>query len=94
MGEDQLNRFTDLVRQQLQLLGEDPERDGLEKTPMRVAKAYEFLTRGYWQDPKKVLNDALFEHVKNGLVEPRDAYIKAVDKANFETMLTRGGFRL
>jgi len=41
-----------------------------------------------------MLNDALFEHVKNGLVEPRDAYIKAVDKANFETMLTRGGFRL
>ncbi|MEJ7623191.1 MAG: type IV pilus twitching motility protein PilT [Pyrinomonadaceae bacterium] len=41
-----------------------------------------------------MLNDALFEHVKNGLVEPRDAYIKAVDKAGFETMLTRGGFKL
>ncbi|MEO5858222.1 MAG: type IV pilus twitching motility protein PilT [Pyrinomonadaceae bacterium] len=41
-----------------------------------------------------MLNDALFEHVKNGVVEPRDAYIKAVDKAGFETMLTRGGFKL
>ncbi|HEX6280022.1 MAG TPA: type IV pilus twitching motility protein PilT, partial [Pyrinomonadaceae bacterium] len=41
-----------------------------------------------------MLNEALFEHVKNGLVEPRDAYIKAVDKAGFETMLTRGGFKL
>jgi twitching motility protein PilT len=41
-----------------------------------------------------MLNDALFEHVKNGLVEPRDAYIKAVDKTGFETMLTRGGFKL
>lgn len=41
-----------------------------------------------------MLNDALFEHVKNGLVEPKDAYIKAVDKAGFETMLTRGGFKL
>ena len=41
-----------------------------------------------------MLNDALYEHVKNGTVEPRDAYIKAVDKANFETMLTRGGFKL
>lgn len=41
-----------------------------------------------------MLNDALFEHVKNGLVEPRDAYIKAVDKVNFETMLNRGGFKL
>jgi twitching motility protein PilT len=41
-----------------------------------------------------MLNDALFEHVKNGTVEPRDAYIKAVDKANFETMLTRNGFKI
>jgi twitching motility protein PilT len=41
-----------------------------------------------------MLNDALFDLVQKGLVEPRDAYIKAVDKANFETMLTRGGFRL
>ena len=41
-----------------------------------------------------MLNDALFEHVKNGLVEPMDAYVKAVDKAAFETMLTRGGFKL
>jgi twitching motility protein PilT len=41
-----------------------------------------------------MLNEALFEHVQNGTVEPRDAYIKAVDKTNFETMLTRGGFKL
>ncbi|MEP6787387.1 MAG: PilT/PilU family type 4a pilus ATPase [Acidobacteriota bacterium] len=41
-----------------------------------------------------MLNDALFEHVKNGLVEPMDAYVKAVDKTAFETMLTRGGFKL
>jgi len=41
-----------------------------------------------------VLNDALFSLVQKGIVEPRDAYIKAVDKVGFETMLTRGGFRL
>ncbi|MDM7921454.1 MAG: type IV pilus twitching motility protein PilT [Pyrinomonadaceae bacterium] len=41
-----------------------------------------------------MLNDALFAHVQKGLVEPRDAYIKAVDKVGFETMLTRGGFKL
>ena len=41
-----------------------------------------------------MLNDALFEHVKNGLVEPMDAYIKAVDKTGFEQLLTRGGFKL
>lgn len=41
-----------------------------------------------------MLNDALYAHVQAGTVEPRDAYIKAVDKAGFETMLTRGGFKL
>lgn len=41
-----------------------------------------------------MLNDALFEHVQNGTVEPRDAYMKAVDKTGFETMLTRGGFTI
>jgi twitching motility protein PilT len=41
-----------------------------------------------------MLNDALFALVQKGLVEPKDAYIKAVDKAGFETMLTRGGIKL
>ena len=41
-----------------------------------------------------MLNDALYEHVQKGTVEPRDAYIKAVDKTGFESMLTRGGFKL
>ncbi len=41
-----------------------------------------------------MLNDALFEHVQNGTVEPLDAYIKAIDKAGFETLLTRGGFKI
>ena len=41
-----------------------------------------------------MLNDALFALVEKGLVEPRDAYIKAVDKTNFESLLTRGGFNI
>ena len=44
----------------LTLLGEDPEREGLLKTPMRVAKAMQTLTRGYQMDAHKVLTDALF----------------------------------
>ncbi len=41
-----------------------------------------------------LLNDSLYDLVQKGLVEPKDAYIKAVDKTNFETMLTRGGFKI
>ena len=41
-----------------------------------------------------MLNDALFEHVQAGRVEPLDAYIKSVDKTGFETMLTRSGFKI
>ena len=56
----------------LKLLGEDPSREGLEKTPMRVAKAMQVLTRGYSQDPKKVLTDALFEEPYNQMVIVKD----------------------
>ena len=54
------------------LLGEDPERDGLEKTPMRVAKAMQVLTRGYTQDAHKVLTDALFAEKYNQMVIVKD----------------------
>lgn len=56
----------------LQLLGENPEREGLEKTPMRVAKAMQVLTRGYTQDPHKVLTDALFAERYNQMVIVKD----------------------
>ena len=52
-------------REILKLLGENPEREGLIKTPMRVAKAMQVLTRGYTQDPHKVSKDALFEEKYN-----------------------------
>ena len=48
-------------RQILGLLGEDAEREGLEKTPQRVARAMQTLTRGYRMDPKAVLNSAKFK---------------------------------
>ncbi len=56
----------------LELLGEDPERAGLQTTPMRVAKAMQVLTRGYTQDPHKVLTDALFEEKYNQMVIVKD----------------------
>ena len=56
----------------LSLLGGDPEREGLQKTPMRVAKAMQVLTRGYTQDPHKVLTDALFKEDYNQMVIVKD----------------------
>ena len=56
----------------LRLLGEDTEREGLLKTPMRVAKAMQVLTRGYLQDPHKVLTDALFAEKYNQMVIVKD----------------------
>jgi len=52
--------FEDLVREMLVRLDEDPEREGLQRTPARVHKAFEFLTRGYSEDPESMLKNALF----------------------------------
>ena len=56
----------------LRLLGEDPNREGLVKTPMRVAKAMQILTRGYTQDPHKVRTDALFAEQYDQMVIVKD----------------------
>ena len=64
--------FEKSVKNMLEILGEDPNREGLIKTPHRVFKAYEFMTSGYKQDPKVVLNDALFESSNNEMVLIKD----------------------
>jgi len=53
--------FEDLVTEMIVRIGEDPEREGLLRTPERVAKSYEFLTQGYRQEIEKVVNGAIFE---------------------------------
>lgn len=55
-----LNGIEANVRQILEHMGEDPDREGLVKTPHRVARAFEYLTKGYQQDPQKILNQAKF----------------------------------
>lgn len=54
-------RLADSVLSILKNLGEDPDRQGLKKTPERVAKAYEFLTQGYDQNPSAILESAMFD---------------------------------
>ena len=69
---DGLERLAEHYHDILGLLGEDPTREGLQKTPMRVAKAMQILTRGYSQDPHKVLTDALFKEDYNQMVIVKD----------------------
>jgi len=64
--------IADLVRRMLQLIGEDPERDGLRHTPERFEKALRFLTSGYHQDPKKLLNGAMFSVCYDQMVLVKD----------------------
>ncbi|MGA9641754.1 MAG: GTP cyclohydrolase I FolE [Terriglobales bacterium] len=52
--------FEELVREMIARLGEDPEREGLMRTPERVAKAMQFLVKGYKEDPEAMLREALF----------------------------------
>ncbi|MCG3175993.1 MAG: GTP cyclohydrolase 1 [Candidatus Omnitrophica bacterium] len=61
-----------LTRRLLQEIGEDPRRQGLLKTPGRVAKAYRDLTRGYAQDVRQVLNGAIFDEAYDEMVLIKD----------------------
>jgi len=60
------------IRQILQAIGEDPNREGLLRTPQRVAQALTFLTRGYDMDPAKVINDALFTEDYEEMIVQKD----------------------
>lgn len=67
-----LAEYEQLVARQLELLGEDPAREGLLKTPLRVAKAMSWLTRGYEMTARDAIGDALFEEDADGMVMVRD----------------------
>ena len=62
------NHITKILEQ----LGEDPDREGLKKTPDRVAKSYQFLMQGYAQDPREILEGALFEEAHSEMILVRD----------------------
>ena len=64
--------YAALVHRQLALLGEDPDREGLIKTPARVAASLEWLTSGYRMDPLDAVGDAVFEEAHENMVMVRD----------------------
>ena len=64
--------IADLVRKMLALIGEDPNREGLRRTPERFEKALRYLTSGYRQDPEKLLNGAMFSVCYDNMVVVMD----------------------
>jgi GTP cyclohydrolase I len=60
------------IKKILAHIGEDPEREGLLRTPERVEKSYEFLTSGYKQDPEKIINSATFEEEYDDMIIVKD----------------------
>lgn len=69
---DKTEEIADHYKRIITLLGEDADREGLLKTPMRVAKAMQFVTQGYAQDPDEVLRSAMFHEEYQQMVLVRD----------------------
>jgi GTP cyclohydrolase IA len=67
-----VEHYATLVQQQLRLIGEDPEREGLLRTPERVAKAMQFLTRGYEQRVEDVVGEGIFAEEHQNMIMVRD----------------------
>jgi GTP cyclohydrolase IA len=72
MAAEEKDPLESLARRWLAELGEDPERDGLRRTPERLARAHRFLTRGYQQKVEEVLNGAIFEETYDEMVIVKD----------------------
>lgn len=66
---DEIQAAEGNVRAILEALGEDPDREGLRKTPARVMRAFQFFTKGYVEDPRAVIGDAMFtEHYSEMII--------------------------
>jgi len=72
IADERVTEFESVIRRQLELIGEDPNREGLLKTPSRVAKSMAWLTRGYELNAKEVIGDALFAEAHENMVMVRD----------------------
>lgn len=74
-NKERTDKLSYHYREILKLLGEDPSREGLEKTPYRVAKAMQFITKGYHEDPEAILRSALFKEKYRQMVIVKDIEI-------------------
>jgi GTP cyclohydrolase I len=72
VSSSEADTYSVLVREQLALLGENPDREGLLRTPERVAKAMHFFTRGYDMSIAEVVGGALFEEEHENMIMVRD----------------------
>jgi GTP cyclohydrolase I len=71
-GEDRLADLGEIVRRELELIGEDPDREGLLRTPERVAKSLSFLTAGYNQTAREVVGEGVFAESHQNMIMVRD----------------------
>ncbi|MDB4874998.1 MAG: folE [Gemmatimonadetes bacterium] len=71
-GHDEREELETLIARQLELIGEDPTREGLQRTPHRVAEAMSWMTRGYGMRVEDVVNDAVFGDTHENMVLVRD----------------------
>ena len=77
-NQDKIEELMAHYREILRLLGEDPDREGLIKTPERVAKAMSFITKGYAQDPITILRSAMFKEEYQQMVLVKDIELFSV----------------
>lgn len=64
--DDRLSKMSQAIKTLIECMGEDTEREGLENTPMRAAKALQFFTKGYFQTPDEVVGEGVFNEKTNG----------------------------
>ena len=72
LSPEEMAEMKNLQRRVLELIGEDPDREGLIKTPERVAKSLRFLTKGYREDPEELLRSAMFREQYRQMVIVKD----------------------